>query len=150
MALSSWDADVAIPCTACIIICGQSNFVSIEVFPYAEPPSACTNIEVIARADTTITVRWNQPKTTGRTDYFYRVFHSDPDNIGEFILARNNLMDRRATVTFTVANLTPFTPYIIRVTTHNGVSDLDPDGANSRICEIPGITEEGGELATVQ
>jgi hypothetical protein len=127
----------------------QSKFVSIEVFPFAEPPSACRNIEVIARADTTITVSWNQPTTTGRTDYFYRVFHSDPVNIGEFILASNNLIDSRATVTFTVTNLTPFTPYIIRVTTHNGVSDLDPDGANSRMCEISGTTIEGGELATV-
>jgi hypothetical protein len=122
---------------------------NIEVFPYAEPPSACTNIGVTARANTTITVSWNQSSTTGRPDYFYRVFHSDPDNIGDFILARDNLMDRGATVTFIVTNLTPFTAYIIRVTTHNGVSDLDPDGANSRMCEISGTTTQGGELATV-
>ena len=111
-----------------------------------EPPSAPRDLQIVTSTDTTVAVIWRRPITTGRDDYFYRVFHSDPDNIGEFILARDNLVDRRTVVIFIVTGLTPSTPYIIRVTTHNGVSENDAKNANSRMVDISGMTAEGGEM----
>ena len=70
------------------------------------------------------------------------VFYSD---MGEFILAIDNLVDRGEVVTFTVTELTPFTAYIIRVSVHNGVSDQDPGNANSRVSESLNKTMEGSE-----
>ena len=112
---------------------------------FSEPPSGITDLETTARNDTTITVRWRRPTITGRNDYFYRVFHSDPDNIGEFILAIDNLVNMGEAVTFTVTRLTPFTAYIIRVSVHNGVSDQDLENDNSRISESSNKTMEGSE-----
>ena len=71
------------------------------------------------------------------------MLHSDPANLGgDFILAPGNPVEESA-VMFTVTGLIPFTSYIIRVTTHNGVSDQDPDNTNSRIAEVSNRTEEG-------
>ena len=56
------------------------------------------------------------------------------------------MVDGSSTVTFTLTSLVPLTQYIIRVTTHNGVSDQDLDNADSRMCEITTVTREGGEL----
>ncbi len=44
---------------------------------------------------------------------------------------------------YTVTGLVPFTSYIVRVTTHNGVSDQDPN-THLRMCEVSNMTVEGG------
>ena len=59
------------------------------------------------------------------------------------MVVNNNLVDSRASVSYVVSNgLIAFTSYIFRVTTHNGVSDQDPDG-HLRIREITTTTMEG-------
>ena len=100
----------------------------------------------MTRTDTTITVSWTPPATRGRGDFSYEVHHSDPENLGgDFIRAPDgSLVDGNAD-RFTVTGLVPFTSYIIRVTTRNGVSDQNADNANSRIAELSNKTEEGSE-----
>ena len=110
---------------------------------HLEPPTSCTNIAVLSKTDTTLTVRWSRPASTGRDDFFYRVLHSDPDNFGEFITENANLRDTRSVVTYTMSKLVPFTSYTVKVITHNGVSDQDPN-KQFRICETTGKTKEGG------
>ena len=93
--------------------------------------------------DTTVTLTWNRPSTIGRSDLFYRVWRSDSNNIRIFIVVNNNLVDSGASVSYVVSNgLLAFTSYIFMVTTHNGVSDQDPDG-HLRIKEIATTTLEG-------
>ena len=82
---------------------------------------------------------------TGREDFFYRVFYSNPDKVGEFILENDNLQDTSSIVSYTISGLVPFTTYILRVTTHNGVSDQDPD-TFPPMCEHFSRTLEGGKL----
>ena len=99
---------------------------SIFCFPCPEPPSALLDLRVTYITGTTITITWDRPTTTGRSDFFYRVFQSDPNQSGSFILSRNNLVDQGSTVSYQITGLVPFTPYILRVSVHNGVSvDLD-------------------------
>ena len=45
-------------------------------------------------------------------------------------------------VSYQVTGLVPFTPYVLRVSVHNGVSDLDPDGAGGRETEVTATTLE--------
>ena len=101
------------------------------------------------RTDTAITVSWTPPATRGRGDFSYEVHHSDPENLGgDFIRAHDdNLVDGNAEM-FAVSGLVPFTSYIIRVTTRNGVSDQDADNAISRMAELSSKTEEGSEYLT--
>ena len=50
------------------------------------PPSACRNLRVYrkrTRANTN-TVRWERPLITGRDDYYYDIFYSDPELPGNF------------------------------------------------------------------
>ena len=101
---------------------------------------------MISRTSTAIIVSWTRPTTTGRPDFFYRVQHSDPNNVEQFIITvDDNLRDSGNEVTYTVSGLVPFTNYIVRVTTHNGVSDQDPD-SHLRQCEVTNRTVEGSKL----
>ena len=110
---------------------------------FAGPPSACENIQVTSTTDVTATISWNRPGTPGRSDLFYGVLHSDPNTIGQFILATDRVEDSGAVVAYTVSDLTPFTSYVFRVTTHNGVSDQDPN-SHLRMCTTtPTTTAEG-------
>ncbi len=102
---------------------------------------------MISRTDTII-IRWSRPAITGRNDFFYRVLHSDPDNIGEFITENANFRDDSSVVTYTVTGLVPLTPYKVRVTTHNGVSDQDPN-THLRMCEVSYYYDHGRRSATI-
>ena len=118
-------------------------------FLYAAPPGPCEDLQVILVTDTTVTLAWNRPMIIGRSDFFYKVWHSDPDNIGEFVAVNSNLVDSGASVSYIVSNgLMAFRSYIFRVTTHNGVSDQDRD-AHLRIREIATTTLEGRMLLGV-
>ena len=73
------------------------------------------------------------------------MLHSDPENFGGgFILNNGDLRDDNNVVTYTLSGLVPFTLYMVRVTTHNVVSDQDPDNDLLRRCQIYGVTLEGG------
>ena len=124
--------------------CGSGPVTSYDcfwllLFPHTEPPSAIIDLRVADTTDTTITITWNWPTTTGRSDFFYRVFQSDPSQPGRYILRRDNLVGQ---VSYQVTGLVPFTPYVLRVSVHNGVSDLDPDGAAGRVSEVTNMTGE--------
>ena len=43
-------------------------------------------------------------------------------------------------MTYSVSGLRPLTNYTIRVVSHNGVSDQDPEGEEERRCEVSETT----------
>ena len=112
--------------------------------PSSGPPSACTNIQLVHRTDASFTISWSRPEIIGRDDFFYRVLYSDPDRIGEFITENDNITNNSTVVHYTVSGLIPLTSYIVRVTTHNAVSDQDPN-SHLRMCGISNMTLEGGK-----
>ena len=87
-----------------------------------------------------VTLQWEMPITTGRSDYYYKVEYSDPDNVGIFLTSIDNLRDTRFTVSHTITGLRPATEYVIRVSVHNGINYQDPD-VNSRLQEIRVTTD---------
>ena len=96
---------------------------------HAEPPSAPRSVSLTEQS-TSIAVRWSSPtETGGRSDLYYQVEYSDPDDPGTFI-ARYTRSTR-----YTITGLEPHTSYCIRVSAHNGVSDQDPDRSQSRMVE---------------
>ena len=100
--------------------------------------STCHNLRVQKeriRADT-IAVSWEHPLITGRGDYSYDIFYSDPELPGKFI--QHNL--NPIILTYSVSGLRPLTDYTIRVVSHNGVSDQDPKGEKERRCEVSETT----------
>ena len=119
-------------------------------FPFAGPPTTITNLTDTGTTSTTITVRWNRPTTTGRGDYYYVVEYTDPDGVGEVYIQDNSrLVNSNVQVTYTVdgadgSGLQADTPYIIRVSVHNGVSDLDGENADDRRQQVQVTTPEGG------
>ena len=119
-------------------------------FLYAGPPTTITNLIVTGTTSTTITVRWNRPAITGRSDYYYIVEYSDPDEVGEeYIQDNSRLVNGNVLVTYTVdgadsSGLQANTEYIIRVSVHNGVSDLDGENADDRRQQVQVTTPEGG------
>ena len=117
----------------------------IILYLITAPPSVCRNLDVVSTTDTTISISWTRPEIVGRSDLFYRVLHSDPDNIGQFIVVEDNLRDSNTRVNYIVSELRPFTSYQLKVTTHNGVSDQDPDN-HLRQCLVSGMTREGSEF----
>ena len=84
-------------------------------------------------SSTSIAVRWSSPtETGGRSDLYYQVEYSDPDNLGSFI--GTVYLDGEST-NHTFTNLRSYTSYCIRVSAHNGVSDQDPDRSQIRMIE---------------
>ena len=107
------------------------------------PPSACRNLRVYhprTRANT-ITVRWDQPLITGRDNYHYYIYYSNPDIPENFTRHnRNPFIKDSSVVQYSVSGLRPLINYTIRMTVHNGVSDQDPEGEQRRRCEVSGVT----------
>ena len=86
---------------------------------------------------------WSRPSDEGdRSDLYYQVEHSDPDNFGSYTgtvyLGRGSVSR-----TTTLSGLRPYTQYCVRVIAHNGVSDQDPDRIQSRSVEECVRTDEG-------
>ena len=89
----------------------------------------------------TITILWEKPLLTGRPDYYYNVYYSDPDLPGSFILHNlNPLVKSFPLVSYSVSGLRPMTSYTVRVSVLNGVSGQDPDGEEDRRCEVTTTT----------
>ena len=59
-------------------------------------------------------------------------------------MVNDSLVDDGSTVTYDVMGLLPVTMYSVWVTTHNGVSDQDPQNDHLRRCEASAETTEGG------
>ena len=101
-------------------------------FPCSEPPSAPSGV-LLSATNTSITITWSDPADLGeRTDLYYQVEISDPDNLGSYT---GTVVLRGSTTSRTISGLRPHTQYCVRVTAHNGVSDQDPDGEHLRTVE---------------
>ena len=109
-----------------------SILLCFVLFSVAEPPSVPESVSLTPQ-QTSITVRWSPPtEDGGRTDDYYEVEHSDPDNLGSYtgtVYLSGGFSSR------ILRGLRPFTQYCVRVTVHNGVSDQDPDGTHLRRVE---------------
>ena len=82
-------------------------------------------------------MRWNRPVITGREDYYYNIYHSNPDLPGNYTKFNTNpYISASSILQYTVSGLRPLTNYTIRVTVHNGVSDQDLAGEEKRWCEV--------------
>ena len=105
-----------------------------------EPPSAPRNVRSTAQK-TSISISWSAPaQTGGRTDLFYEVKRSNPDNLGSY--TDTHYTDSN----YVFSDLRSFTDYCIRVTAHNGVSDQDPDGTHLRTVEECTRTLQDGTI----
>ena len=106
-----------------------------------EPPTAPRDLSV--RAESSLHFNWTSPaESGGRSDLYYQVEHTDPDNLGTYI-GTVYLSGESTSHTFT--GLRGFTQYCVRVIAHNGVSDQDPDGTHLRTVEECTITPKDGE-----
>ena len=128
---------------ATVFLCGLEFFL----FLCAAPPGPIQDLRTTTVTSTSLTVRWTRPKVTERSDFYYTLQYSDPDNIGEFLPAIPSMIVNSAlSVSHTITGLRPYTTYTIRVTSHNGVSDQDTENAALRIVTIQVRTLEGGKL----
>ena len=88
---------------------------------------------MVAESPTSLLASWSLPSQTGgRSDLYYRVEHSDPDNLGSYT---GTVYKSGGSTSHTFTGLRPYTQYCIRVSAHNGVTDQDPDGGHLRIVE---------------
>ena len=91
---------------------------------------------------TQIYVNWSSPtQTGGRSDLYYVVEHSDPDNLGQFT---GTSCKSSSATSHEFSSLRPATQYCIRVSAHNGVSDQDSANAATRSVEDCTTTPEAG------
>ena len=113
---------------------------------HSAPPGDVRDLQTTTVTSTSVTVRWTIPEVTGRSDFYYTLQYSDPDNIGEFLPANPiRIVDTALSVSHTLRGLQPYTTYTIRVTSHNGVSDQDTENAALRRVDIQVRTLEGGK-----
>ena len=117
----------------CILSCHIPNtgihMHSFSCHLHTEPPSPPRSVSLIPQ-QSSITVRWSAPSDNGgRTDLYYEVDISDPDNLGSY--TGTVYLSGRST-SQTISGLRPFTQYCVRVTAHNGVSDQDANGQHLR------------------
>ena len=112
------------------------------------PPGLVINLHTTNISNNSVSLSWTRPEVTGRDDFYYSIEYSDP-NTGSFILSNGSYVNSALTVSYTVPNLRPNTPYTIRVTTHNGVSDQDTENEALRRVDLPIRTGEGGKRNNV-
>ncbi len=111
------------------------------------PPGPVRNLLTTTITSTSVSLSWTRPEVTGRDDFYYSIEYSDP-NTGSFILSSGNYVN--SAFSYTVPNLRPNTPYTIRVTTHNGVSDQDTENEALRRVDLPTRTGEGGKRISLE
>ena len=87
-------------------------------------------------------VTWNASDTGGRTDMYYIVEHSDPDNLGQFM---NPTCVQSSVSSHTFSSMRAGTQYCIQVCTHNGVSDQDSANDATRCKEACDTMDEAGK-----
>ena len=102
---------------------------------HTAPPDPVRNLRTTTITSTSVSLSWTRPEVTGSDDFYYSIEYSDP-NTGSFILSNGNYVNCTLTVSYTVPNLRPNTPYTIRGTTHNKVSDQDTENEALRIAYL--------------
>ena len=120
-----------------------TNFPELKYREIAMSPPH--SVSLTPQLSSIITVRWSAPSDNGgRTDLYYEVDISDPDNLGSY--TGTVYLSGRST-SRTISGLRPFTQYCVRVTAHNGVSDQDPNGQHLRRDEQCTRTLTAGKIA---
>jgi len=109
----------------------------------SEPPTAVRNLRVSSKTNTSITIQWDPPSTTGRSDYYYIVEYSDPNNMSKYV--QHNQERVTETTMYNVTGLQPVTTYIIRISVHNGVSGNDSQNDDDRRQLIIDTTLDGSK-----
>ena len=131
-----------------MILTGASVYTSY--FLIIEPPSMPLNLRNTSDTSTSLSVRWSAPSYLGeRSDLYYRVEYSDPDEVGVMLPMQCGGSCLTGT-SCTVTGLRPATTYVVRVTAHNGVSDQDAGGALARQKEITLTTAIAREFIQLQ
>ncbi len=135
------EEDPQVDCTRKLNL--KKNYLSC--FVITAPTGPVKNLRTTTITSTSVSLSWTKPEVTGRDDFYYSIEYSDPDT-GSFILSNGNYVNSALAVSYTVPNLRPNTPYTIRVTTHNGVSDQDTENEDLRRVDLSLIrTVEGGK-----
>jgi len=111
--------------------------------PPTGPPTAVRSLRVISKTNTSITIQWDTPSVTGRSDYYYNVEHNSPKDISKY--EQHNRERITNTNIYNVNKLEPDSEYIIRISVHNGVSANDSHNDDERRREISDNTLEGGK-----
>ena len=106
--------------------------------------SECTELVVVSNSEKDVMIQWSRPAITGGLQFYYKVFHSDLNTPGSFLLQNGNFSSPNLTVIYKVSNLVPSQKYRIRVTTHNNVSNRNP-GQQQRMCEVTAFTQQEGD-----
>ena len=115
------------------------------MFSPVEPPGPVLSLQAITTNDS-VTVTWEKPSVLGRDDFYYTIQYSDPDKTGTFLPAKPiKINSTESNVSYNITGLRPFTPYTIKVITHNGVSDQDTENAAKRKQDLLIKTKEGGK-----
>lgn len=109
---------------------------------YAAPPSSCLNIGLMNKTDKQVSLYWNRPRLTGRSDFYYTIAYSDGEIVHGRALTQKWLEHYRRGH-FRI--ITPATMYTFAVTVHNGVSSQDSKNEHLRRCELTTNTNEGSE-----
>lgn len=97
-------------------------------------------MKLVVNSDTTVTIEWNCPPDTGRTDTYYIVCYSNfaDSNCGAPYFATSCVS------TYTITGLTPNSMYVANVSARNGVSDQDSENDDRRVASLVVSTTEGG------
>ena len=100
---------------------------------------------MVAESPTVLKARWSRPTIRGRSDLYYTVEYSDPDNRGKYLLSANLHGD---VTMLRIPAMRPNTQYCVRVTAKNGVSDQDENQNHLRVVELCVETPQDGESLT--
>ena len=106
---------------------------------YTEPPSAPRLLRMVIRSNGIILFWLPSAETGGRSDLYFKVEYSDPDNISNFSASYTT------STLYVIFGLRPYTSYCIRVSAHNGVSDQDSDRSQIRMVVVCTRTDEGSK-----
>ena len=111
----------------------------------AAPPVAPVGLAVVDGTETqdSLTIRWDCPESNGREDTFFMVCHTTVDTSPQ--CSEVTPVSCEDPVVHTITGLDPVTSYMIDVSTHDGITDQDPDNDLLRISRTSGSTAEGGE-----
>jgi len=99
---------------------------------------------MVSNSEKDVMIQWSRPAITGGLKFYYKIFHSDLNMPGSFLLENNNLSSPNSTVVYKVSNLVPSQKYQFRITTHNNFSDLN-SGLPQGMCEVTAFTQQEGE-----
>lgn len=88
------------------------------------------------QTNTTVSISWNRPNFTEQV--LYSIDLSDPSDNSGFQRVASNIADSGSTVSYVLSELSPFTPYQLKLTASSSANRTD-------VCQIVVKTAEGGK-----